>query len=290
MQPTSATATFLHSKSSAMEGPSLKILKEELRLFKGKKVIRVSGNTSQPKEQLKNRTLSAIKTWGKNLFLTFSSPRHKAIVTKTHFLMFGSYTINKPKPNKQPRLQLQFKNGTVYFYACSIRFDGETYWRALDQKVDLMSSKWDPDHVLELLQAKASVPLCDLFLDQNVFAGSGNIVKNEVLFNLRRHPLLKLSQINNKDWPALIEAVHSYCESFYAWKKRFELRQHWQVYRKRRCPLCDRELIREKIGRMKRSTFYCPKHQTLTHRKKSLLVYPVLAPKNKIIREQTFDH
>ena len=58
-----------------MEGPSLVILREELEPFRGRKVLHVAGNTKQPKETLRNRTLSSIQTWGKQLFLGFSSSR-----------------------------------------------------------------------------------------------------------------------------------------------------------------------------------------------------------------------
>jgi hypothetical protein len=37
--------------------------------------------------------------------------------------------------------------------------------------------------------------VCDALLDQNVFAGVGNIIKNEVLFRIRVHPLSKLGAL-----------------------------------------------------------------------------------------------
>ena len=263
-----------------MEGPSLLILHEEFQPFLKQKVLKVSGNTQQPKELLKGRTLTKIQTWGKNLFLTFSSAKKSEsdILTKTHFMMFGSYTINKPKENRTPRLELKFKKGTLYFYACSIRFGAEDYLRSLDSEVDLMSKHWNSKHVLKLMQKKQNSYLCDLFLDQTVFAGSGNIIKNEVLFNLRCHPLTKLSEIPHKDWPKLVRAVHEYSWNFYEWKKKFELRRHWQVYRKFKCPLCQGKLIRENNGRLNRKSFFCPTHQPLLKNKvvKGLKLHKVL--------------
>ena len=174
-----------------MEGPSLTILRQELEQFRGQKVLKVSGNTKQPKESLKSRTLHAIDTWGKQLFLVFASMRQGAppIVTKIHFLMFGSYRINDPRIGRVPRLELTFKNGIVLFYACAIKFGADEDLRTLDRRVDLMSQEWEEDHVVGLMLRQKNTALCDLFLDQTVFAGCGNIVKNEVLFNIRRHPL-----------------------------------------------------------------------------------------------------
>lgn len=39
------------------------------------------------------------------------------------------------------------------------------------------------------LRARPDLLACDALLDQDVFAGLGNIIKNEVLFRIRVHPL-----------------------------------------------------------------------------------------------------
>ena len=275
-----------------MEGPSLLILKQELSGFLNRRVIRVGGNTKQPKDLLKGCKLTRVDTWGKNLFLHFEGKGRPALrfVTKTHFLMFGSYRINEPRPDRSPRLELTFQNGVVDFYSCSMRFIEDDYLKDLDQKTDLMSEQWDISHVLGLMRLKKNAMLCDLLLDQTVFTGSGNIIKNEVLFNIRRHPLTRLSQILEKDWPKLAEAVHAYCWNFYEWKKKFELRKHWQVYRQSTCPLCGTKLTREKLGKFQRRTFYCPQHQPMRSRLKRLTVHPVLPMKPSTQPEARLDH
>lgn len=273
-----------------MEGPSLIILKEELKPFVGKKVLKVSGNTQQPKEILKGRELKRIRTWGKVLFMEFSgNKKEPSVLTRTHFMMFGSYRINDPKLNRFPRLELQFNNGVLYFYACSFKFVEKEVFKVLDQKVDVLSRQWDEKHVLGLMKKKKDNYLCDLFLDQTLFAGSGNIVKNEVLFNLRCHPLTKLSDLRPKDWPIAIHAIREYCENFYKWKKKYELRRHWQVYKKHKCPLCGEKVKREKLGKFERSTFYCvndqenPKGEKIKH-------HEVLPPAPKKQKEARLDH
>jgi endonuclease-8 len=274
----------------SMEGPSLVILREELEPFRGQKVVEVTGNTKQPKDLLKGRQLARVETWGKVLFLTFTSPRKAPIVTKTHFLMFGSYRINEPKPERAPRLKLKFKNGTVYFYSCSIQFDADEYLQSVDRQADIMSDQWKMKHVVKLMKAKKESFLCDLFLDQKVFAGSGNIVKNEVLFNIRCHPLTKLSQVPPADWPKIAQAIHQYGENFYEWKKLFELRRHWQVYRKSSCPVCGTKIVRTRTGKYQRGSFFCPRCQNPKARIKSLKVFPVVPIEAKAVSEKRFDH
>ena len=287
-----AATSFERTSEVEMEGPSLVILREELEQFRRQKVLKVSGNTKQPKESLRGCTLRGIDTWGKQLFLAFASPRrpNSPIVTKTHFLMFGSYRINDPRVGRIPRLELTFKTGIVYFYACSIKFGAHEDLRALDRRVDLMSHEWDRDHVLHLMERKKNAALCDLFLDQTVFAGSGNIVKNEVLFNMRRHPLTKLVHVSSRDWPKVAQAVREYCWHFYEWKKKFELRKHWQVYRQVRCPLCDAKLVRENVGAFGRRTFYCLQHQPLLRRVRNVEVFPVLPMRRRQEGELPLDH
>jgi endonuclease VIII len=271
-----------------MEGPSLVILKEELKPFLNKKVLRASGNTKQPKETLIGQKLEKIETWGKVLFLIFGEK--SPLIIKTHFMMFGSYSINKAKANRQPRLELKFKNGSLYFYACSILFEASDYYNNIDRKVDVLSPDWDEKYVVDLLKQKKNSYLCDLFLDQHLFAGSGNIVKNEVLFNLRKHPLTKLGQVQQKDWPVLVHAVRDYCEKFYQWKKDYVLRQHWQIYRKSTCPLCKQKLQVEILGRTKRKTFFCAKHQALTKKSATLKLYEVLPVKGRLVKEPRLEH
>lgn len=269
-----------------MEGPSLVILKEELKRFERKKILRISGNTKQPKEDLQGKTLQKIVTWGKTIYLIFSG----GIVTRTHFMLFGSYRIDDPKEDRVPRVQFEFPNGIVYFYACAFNMDAQLALEELDHRVNVLSDEWNEAHVAKLLKTTGDPYLCDLFLDQSLFAGSGNIVKNEVLFNIRRHPLTRLSEVDPKDRKKLVHAIRIYCENFYEWKKRYELRKHWQVYKRWKCKICERKLKREKMGKGKRSTFYCSYCQRKKLSCDRVIVHEVLPIASGGPKEQRLDH
>jgi endonuclease-8 len=275
-----------------MEGPSLVILKEELTPFKNKKVLNVTGNTKQPKDILEGRKLLKIDTWAKVLFLTFSSSKktEAPLVIKTHFLLFGSYRINEPRENAIPRLEMTFANGVVSFYSCSILFEADEYLEKVDREVDVMAREWNEKHVLKLMEEKKDTYLCDLFLDQHVFAGAGNIVKNEVLFNLRRHPLTKLSEIEKRSWVKMARAVKDYCHHFYEWKKEFQLRKHWQVHRKLICPICERKLIKKKLGKLARMSYHCSFCQNKRLTAETLKVHKVLPVAKTSEKEKRLDH
>ena len=120
------------------EGPSIVILRELAADFAGRKVLRVSGNSKQDLQRLQGRKLKALRSWGKHFLLEFDG-----FAVRIHFLLFGSYRINKEK-NATPRLSLGFSKGEVLnFYACSVKFLEGSLDEHYDWRVDVMADAWD---------------------------------------------------------------------------------------------------------------------------------------------------
>src|SRR4051812_43042862 len=115
------------------EGPSIVILKEQVQLFKRKKVLAVSGNTKIGKERLLNKTVVDFKSWGKHFLICF-----KGFTVRIHFMLWGSYRINERR-EMAPRLSLKFRNGELNFYSCSVRFIEEDLDTLYDWSADVMS-------------------------------------------------------------------------------------------------------------------------------------------------------
>jgi endonuclease-8 len=227
-----------------VEGPSLVILAEEARKFVGESVTRSSGSTKLiDVPTFQGRKLTRIRTWGKHFLLCFGKD-----ILKIHFLMFGSYRIDEDKPGAVPRLCLTFPNGHIAFYSCSIRSLSSAAFQSYDWRVDLMSRSWDQPYVVRLLADVKNDQLCDVLLDQNIFAGSGNIIKNEVLFRLSLHPERKLGVLSVRERRTLVDEMRRYSKQFYRWKKKFVLRKHWQIYRKKLCPICGTQVLLKKTG------------------------------------------
>lgn len=104
-----------------MEGPSLKILQEEIEHFVGLKVQACTGTAPKINcNQIRNQKLIALRTWGKHFLFCFDR-----FTIKIHFLMFGSYRIDEERPGKVPRLTLEFRNGTIHLYSCSVQILSE---------------------------------------------------------------------------------------------------------------------------------------------------------------------
>jgi endonuclease-8 len=239
------------------EGPSIVILKEGAMPFKGKKVIAVTGNSKIKKERAVGKVVIDFKSWGKHFLICF-----KDFTIKIHFMLFGSYRINEER-NMEPRLSLQFQNGRLNFYACSIKILEDDLNKIYDWTSDIMSKNWNPKAAKNKLQQNPNILVCDALLDQNIFSGSGNIIKNEVLFRTQIHPKSKIGALPARKLNELIKEVRNYSFDFLKWKKTYILRKQWLAHTKTTCPRCNIPLIKEYIGKHNRRTFFCNKCQIL---------------------------
>ena len=239
------------------EGPSIVILKEAVQQFKGQKIIAVSGNTKIDKDRMDGQKVIDFKSWGKHFLICF-----KKFSIKIHFMLFGSYRINEEKATP-PRLSLTFKNGKLNFYACSVQPIDEPLDTVYDWSADVMNDGWDAKKAKKKLKALPDLLVCDALLDQQIFAGVGNIIKNEVLFRIYVHPKSKVGNLPTKQLNLLIKEARNYSFDFFEWKKRYVLKKHWLAHTKRTCPRCKIPIIKEYLGKTNRRTFFCENCQVL---------------------------
>lgn len=234
------------------EGPSLVILREEAARFRRRTVRRVEGNSKLDIQRMQGRRVVSVRSWGKHFLLEFSS-----FSLRVHMLMFGTWRIDEPKPDKPPRLALHFDNGTLYFYSSSLKYVESPLEETYDWRADVMSPDWDSALARRKLKRQPDTLACDALLDQEVFAGVGNIIKNEVLFRIRVHPETKVGDLPPRKLGELIRQAREYSFDFLEWKKQYVLRKHWLVHRKRDCPECGQRLELAHLGTRQRRTFWC---------------------------------
>lgn len=98
-------------------------------------------------------------------------------------LLFGNYRINVIK-SAASRMGLEFDRGEMNFYSCSLKHVEGDLNDAYDWIGDVMSDQWDATVVRRKLFAHPNMLVCDALLSQDIFAGMGNIIKNEVLFRV----------------------------------------------------------------------------------------------------------
>ncbi|MGE8219152.1 MAG: DNA-formamidopyrimidine glycosylase family protein [Stenotrophomonas acidaminiphila] len=237
------------------EGPSIVLLREAAGRFAGRSVREVGGNSRQPLARMHGRQVRAVRSWGKHFLLEFDD-----FSLRIHLMMFGSWLIDQRKP-ATPRVALRFDNGELNFYACSVMFIEQPLDQVYDWRADVMSDCWDPALARRKLKASPGMLACDALLDQQIFAGVGNIIKNEVLFRIRVHPATRVGDLPPRKLGQLIAQARGYSFEFLAWKRAFVLKKHWQVHTRRTCPACGGPVSKLYLGRTRRRTFFCARCQ-----------------------------
>jgi endonuclease-8 len=243
--------------ASMPEGPSIVILREQVAHFTGQRILRAEGNAKIDKDRLAGQPVDAFRSWGKHFLIQLPG-----FALRVHFLMFGSYTIDARKP-REARLGLGFANGELNLYSCAIRVIEQDLDDVYDWSADVLSDAWNPRAALRKLRAMPDALVCDALLDQDVFAGVGNIIKNEVLFRIRVHPLSKVGALSPAKLRQLVAQARQYSFDFLEWKRQFVLRQHWLAHNKGVCARCGRKLTRAYLGETDRRSFFCAHCQKL---------------------------
>lgn len=248
------------SRRVVQEGPSVRAVANHLKLFEGRTVISASGNARVEKERLRDERIEAIFGRGKQLVIQF--PERALTI---HFLMFGSYRINEVREGMQPRLTLEFHDGRLTFYNCAVRL---VFAAQLDELVkdefDILSNNWHLNKVLQRSAELKEAYICDALLDQNVFAGIGNIIKNEALFRAAVQPLSVVSKIPEERLETIALEARAFSQRFYEVRNTGEkLNPYLQTYRNKQCPRCGQQVQLKRTGKSARISFFCPDCQVL---------------------------
>lgn len=241
------------------EGPLLVMWKEELRPFIGKQIRAVENNTWLDADRMLGKTITAVKTWGKHFLICFGE-----FTLRIHFLMFGDLFINHRKsPEKPVKLSLQFTDSELVFYNCALRFIEEPLNEVYDWSADVMSEEWDAHAAIEKLKAIPNTLICDALLDQHIFSGIGNIIKNEVLFRVKVQPLSLVGKIPLTKRDELLKELVTYSYQFLEWRRKDKFQQHWLANARKLCPRDKVPFIKAYLGEDQRRTYYCTECQVL---------------------------
>ncbi|NXU57547.1 NEIL2 Endonuclease, partial [Turnix velox] len=186
-----------------------------------------------------------------------------------HFGLFGSIRANEfsraKRANKRgdwkdpaPRLVLHFESGGfLVFYNCRMHWCSSP---RVDPASDILSADFHRGRALNALQA--STPICYTLLDQRYFSGLGNIIKNEVLYLAKIHPLTQGSLLSVSDLEHLLDYAVQFSSDWLQSKLRGK-GLHPYIYQKEQCPL-GHAVMKGTFGPsdgFKRLTWWCPQCQ-----------------------------
>jgi len=244
------------------EGPTLFILQEETTRFVGQHIVSAEGNTTaiDPRE-LVGQPILSLQAWGKHFIIELPT-----MALRIHFLLFGSYQIDAHKEGRFKRLGLNMEDGgELNFYACSVKEIDADLDAVYDWSANVMSDTWNPANALKKMRASPDTLVCDALLDQDIFAGVGNIIKNEVLFRIRVHPLSTVGALSAPKLRQMVAEARTYSFDFLRWKKLFVLKANWLAHAKTICPRCNIPFSKGKFGKTQRRAFFCENCQKRYH-------------------------
>ncbi|OLY90921.1 endonuclease-8 [Cnuella takakiae] len=246
-----------------MEGPSLVLLKEQAAKFVGKRIDAAEGAARLDFDRIAGQKMVDLKSWGKHFLMVLED-----CTIRIHYLMFGNYYLDSRHPEKTPKLSLYFSNGQWHNYNCAVRIlDTTDLDRLYDWSTDVMQESWNPSAACGKIRAHPNRQVDDLLLDQTVFSGVGNIIKNEVLYRIGVHPESLGASLPFEKLNALVEEARHYSFQFLDWKKEGTLRQHWLAHTKKICSRCNLPLEKRHTGQTPRRSFFCVNCQVLYREK-----------------------
>ena len=239
------------------EGPTILMMAEEARKFVRRTVRDASGNAKLDYARMVGRRVKSIRSFGKLFLVEFAG-----FSLRAHLLLFGSYRIDDTR-DRAPRLHLAFDNGELNVYGGALKYIEGPLDEAFDWRGDVLSDAWDPAKARRTLRARPDLLACDALLDQAVFAGVGNIIKNEVLHRVGVHPAAELGDLPAAKLAALVKDARAFSFQFLEWKRAGVLRRNLRVHKRRHCADCGSPLRLAVLGQTQRRAFWCDTCQPL---------------------------
>lgn len=181
-------------------------------------------------------------------------------------------------PGKTTRIIISFKDNSVLFFNDVRKFGWIKLVKTPEspKAIDVLSPDFTKEFFSKALKSTRK-PIKILLMDQDKMAGVGNIYANEALFLARVHPLRKSNGLDGKEINNLYEAVKEVIDEGIKYKgssgkdeafitpdgKKGSYQTHFKVYQRENqpCLTCKTPIKRIKQGG--RSSFYCPKCQTI---------------------------
>jgi endonuclease-8 len=190
------------------EGPSILHLRNQLLPFKGKIVREAGGYGPMPTGWINGKKLLDIKTWGKHLLFIFSNG-----IVRVHLGLFGDVLVNERKKVNRS-FYLEFAKGEINGYVVRAEKLTAPLAEVYDWRTDVLSEDFDPLYVKSLLKDQGSKTIGDVMMDQKIFSGVGNILRNEILYRAGIHPLSATGKIPAAKITRLIKEAAKYAQLF----------------------------------------------------------------------------
>lgn len=206
------------------EGPSILHLRNQLLPFKGKIVKKAGGYGPMPTKWIDGKKLLDIQTWGKHLLFVFKNG-----TVRVHLMLFGEIKINERlKVNRS--FFLEFAKGEINGYVVKAQKLESDLEDLYDWRTDILSNEYDPAYIKTLLKKQAAKTIDNVLMDQKIFTGVGNKIRNEALYRAGIHPLSITGKIPAAQISRLIKEARTYAQLFYNELKKNGEHKKFSVY------------------------------------------------------------
>jgi endonuclease-8 len=185
---------------------------------------------------------------------------------RVHFLLWGTFAATvkgasvtgEYRRTGPPRLVLTFANGDITIWSASLKYiESAAATQEYDFSSDVMSQTWNARAAMRKVRRHPDAEIADVLLDQSIFAGVGNIIKNEVLFRTRTSPFTIVRDLSSRRLRAITEEARAFSFRFLDLRRRFALRKNLEVYGRRVCARCGGTITRRVHGTRQRRSFVC---------------------------------
>ncbi|MEO8413161.1 MAG: DNA-formamidopyrimidine glycosylase family protein [Ginsengibacter sp.] len=191
------------------EGPSILHLKNQLTPFIGQKVTKAGGYGPMNTKWIKGKKLLDICTWGKHLLFVFENG-----TVRVHLGLFGDVLVNERKKVNRS-FYLEFSKCEINGYVVRSEKLTAALNEIYDWRVDILSKEFAPAYIKTLIRKQKDKTIDDVLMDQKIFSGVGNIIRNEALYRAGIHPLSVTGKIPAVKITKLIKEVVNYSRLFY---------------------------------------------------------------------------
>lgn len=215
------------------------------------------------RDELIGKAIIDSETIGKNILIHIDG-----YTIRIHLMLYGSIHIYEKddrllKPFERVRLLIEGDKKKLVIYNAPIIEIGhkDKILSVLsDLGPDPLRIDWDRDEAIRRIKLNKDMKIGVVLLDQNIIAGIGNILRNEILFRAGVHPERLVSDLRDEEIERIVDASRELMNKFLELKiARKKIKPLLYVYNRynKKCKICGNPIrfyIQSEVGR---KTFVC---------------------------------
>jgi len=146
-----------------------------------------------------------------------------------HLMLFGEILVNQRKKVNRSFF-LEFAGEEINGYVVKAEKLKAPINEIYDWRIDILHPDFNPAYIKTLLKTQGEKTIDDVLMDQQIFFGVGNKIRNEALYRAGIHPLSITGKIPAAKITRLISEVVKYANIFYKALEKNGVNKDFAVY------------------------------------------------------------